>query len=183
MPTSASDQVLEDNFHLSLMLNNSKFSNFARFTVVVHSQPKLRNDILGVFIATCSGDFPAGFSRLGAIRGFVSRFERTLFRIVRKFSLISFISERSILNYFQKAPKTPLQAMSSAPTEEDRMNVVNLTARETEEVTKQFTVLENKGTKRGKYIKWSAEERAEIGQHVVRHGVNQTVRLLKGKYP
>ena len=44
-------------------------------------------------------------------------------------------------------------------------------------------MLENKGTKRGKYIKWSAEERAEIGQHAVRHGVNQTLRLLKGKYP
>ena len=64
--------------------------------------------------------------------------------------------------------------MSSAPTEEDRMDVVNLTARETEEVTKEFTVLENKV---------QSEERAEIGQHAVRHGVNQTVRLLKGKYP
>ena len=73
--------------------------------------------------------------------------------------------------------------MSSAPTEEDRMDVVNLTARETEEVTKEFTMLENKGTRRGKYFKWSAEERAEIGQHAVRQGVNQTVRLLKGKYP
>lgn len=89
----------------------------------------------------------------------------------------------SISNCFQKAPKTPVQAMSSAPTEEDRMDVLNLTARETEDVTKEVTVLENKGTKRGKYIKWSAEERAEIGQHAVRHGVNQTVRLLKGKYP
>ena len=123
------------------------------------------------------------FTSFCAIHDFVSRFERTLFRVVRKFSLISFISEMSILNYFQKAPKTPLQGMSSAPTEEDRMDVVNLTARETEEVTKEFTVLENKGTKRGKYIKWSAEERAEIGQHAVRHAVNQTVRLLKGKYP
>ena len=63
------------------------------------------------------------------------------------------------------------------------MDVVNLTASETEQVTKEFTVLENKGTKRGKYIKWSAEERAEIGQHAVRHGVNQTTCLLKGKYP
>lgn len=63
------------------------------------------------------------------------------------------------------------------------MDVVNLTARETEKVTKEVTMLENKGTKQGKYIKCSAEERAEIGQHAVRHGVNQTVRLLKGKYP
>lgn len=63
------------------------------------------------------------------------------------------------------------------------MDVVSLTAREAEEVTKEITVLENKGTKRGKYVKWSAEERAEIGQDAVRHGVNQTVRLLKGEHP
>ena len=44
-------------------------------------------------------------------------------------------------------------------------------------------MLENKGRKQRNYIKWTAEERAEIGQHAVRHGVNQTVRLLKGKYP
>ena len=43
-------------------------------------------------------------------------------------------------------------------------------------------MLEKKGRKRRNYIKWTAEERAEIGQHAVRHGLNQTVRLLKGKY-
>lgn len=73
--------------------------------------------------------------------------------------------------------------MQLAPTEEDRMDVVNLIARETEQVTKEVTVLENKGTKQGKYSKWSAEERAEIGQHAARNGVNQSVHLLKGKYP
>ena len=91
----------------------------------------------------------------------------------------------SILNYFEKVPKNPLQAMSSAPTEEAgrHVGVANLTERETEEVTNEVTMLEDKGRKRIKYIKWTAEERAEIGQHAVRHGVNQTVRLLKGKYP
>lgn len=44
-------------------------------------------------------------------------------------------------------------------------------------------ILENKGRKRRNYIKWTAEERAEIGQHAVRHGVNQAMRLLKGKHP
>ena len=88
----------------------------------------------------------------------------------------------SLLNYFEKVQKTPLQAMPSAPTE-DGKHVVNLTVRETEEVTNEVAVLENKGKKRGKYIKWSAEERAEMGQHAAKHGVSQTVRVLKGKYP
>ena len=75
--------------------------------------------------------------------------------------------------------------MSSAPSEEAgrHVGVVNLTGRETEEVTNEVTMLEKKGRKRRNYIKWTAEERAEIGQHAVRYGVNQTVRLLKGKYP
>ena len=92
----------------------------------------------------------------------------------------------SILNYFEKVPKNPLQAiMSSALTEEAgrHVGVVNLTERETEEVTNEVTMLENKGRKRRNYVKWTAEERAEIGQHAVRHRVNQTVHLLKGKYP
>ena len=91
----------------------------------------------------------------------------------------------SILNYFEKVPKTPLQATSSAPTEEanGHVGVVNLTERETEEVKNEVTMLENKGRKRKNYINWTAEERAEIGQHAVRHVVNQTVRLFKGKYP
>ena len=91
----------------------------------------------------------------------------------------------SILNYFEKVPKNPLQAMSSVPSEEAgrHVGVVNLTGRETEEVTNEVNMLEKKGRKRRNYIKWTAEERAEIGQHPVRRGVNQTVRLLKGKYP
>ena len=88
----------------------------------------------------------------------------------------------SILNYFEKVPKNSLQAMSSAPTEEGgrHVGVVNLTERETDEVPNEVTMLENKGRKRRNYIRWTAVERAEIGQHAVRHGVNQTVRLLKG---
>ena len=55
----------------------------------------------------------------------------------------------SILNYFEKVPKNPLQAMSSAPKEEAGGHVgVNLTTREIEEVTKEVTMLENKGRKR-----------------------------------
>ena len=75
--------------------------------------------------------------------------------------------------------------MSSAPSEEAgrHVGVVNLTGRETEEVANEVNMLEKKGRKRRNYIKWTAEERAEIGQHAVRRGVNQTVRLLKGKYP
>ena len=59
--------------------------------------------------------------------------------------------------------------MSSAPKEEAgrHVGVVNLTERETEEVTNEVTML----------------ERAEIGQHAVRHRFNQSVHLLKGKYP
>ena len=91
----------------------------------------------------------------------------------------------SILNYFEKVPKNLLQAMSSAPTKEAgrHVGVVNLNERESGEVTNEVTMLENKGRKRRNYIKCTAEERAEIGQHAVMHGVNQTVRLLKGKYP
>jgi len=75
--------------------------------------------------------------------------------------------------------------MSSAPTEEAgrHVGVVNLTERETEEVTNEVIMLENKGRKRRSHLKSTAEERTEIGQHAVRHGVNQTVRLLKSKYP
>ena len=56
----------------------------------------------------------------------------------------------SILNYFEKVPKNPLQAMSSAPKEEAgrHVGVVNLTERETEEVTNEVTMLENRGRKR-----------------------------------
>ena len=90
----------------------------------------------------------------------------------------------SILHYFQNVPKTPSQALQSASTENDaEVSVLNLSSRETEEVTKEVVVLENKGAKRGKYIKWTAEERAEIGEHAVRNGVTQTVRHFKGKYP
>ena len=89
-----------------------------------------------------------------------------------------------ILNYFQNVPKTLSQALQSASTENDaEMSVMNLTSRETEEVTKEVTVLKNKGAKRGKYIKWTAEERVEIGDHAVRNGITQTVRQFKGKYP
>ena len=52
----------------------------------------------------------------------------------------------SILNYFEKVPKNPLQAMSSAPKEEAgrHVGVVNLTKREIEEVTNEVTTLETK---------------------------------------
>ena len=87
-----------------------------------------------------------------------------------------------ILNYFQNVPKTLSQALQSASTENDaEMSVMNLTSRETEEVTKEVTVLKNKGAKRGKYIKWTAEERAEIGEHAVRNGITQTVRQSQRK--
>ena len=58
-------------------------------------------------------------------------------------SSVSFAAT-SILNYFEKVPKNPLQAMSSAPKEEAgrdgrHVGVVNLTKRETEEVTNEVT--------------------------------------------
>ena len=89
----------------------------------------------------------------------------------------------SVLNYFRNVPKTLSQALESISAENDaEMSVMYLISRETEEVTKEVTVLKNKGAKRGKYIKWTAEERAEIGEHAVRNGITQTVRQFKGKY-
>ena len=44
-------------------------------------------------------------------------------------------------------------------------------------------MLEKNRSKRGKYNKWTGEERVEIARCANKNGVSQTVCLLNGKYP
>ena len=88
-----------------------------------------------------------------------------------------------ILNYFQKVPKSSSEELNSVQSDNDTPATLNLTARETDEVRIELTVLEKNRSKRGKYNKWTGEERAEIAQCANENAVSQTVRLLNGKYP
>ena len=88
----------------------------------------------------------------------------------------------SILNYFQKVPKSCSEALNSVQSD-NTPATLDLTERETDEVRIELTVLEKNRSKRGKYNKWTGEERAEIARCANKNGVSQTVRLLKGKYP
>ena len=89
----------------------------------------------------------------------------------------------SILNYFQKVPKSSSEALNSVQSDNDTPATLNLTARETDKARIELTVLEKNRSKRGKYNKWTREERAEIARCANENGVSQTVCLLKGKYP
>ena len=80
-------------------------------------------------------------------------------------------------------PKSSSEALNSVQSDNDTPETLNLTARETDEVRIELTVLEKNRSKRGKYNKWTGEERAEIARCANEDGVSQTVRLLKGKYP
>ena len=73
--------------------------------------------------------------------------------------------------------------LNSVQSDNDTPATLNLTARETDEVQIELTVLEKNRSKRGKYNKWTGEERAEIAQCANENGVRQNVRLLNGKYP
>ena len=66
-------------------------------------------------------------------------------------------------------------------TEEVRESVPNLTAREASEVKTSLRECESR--KRGKYMKWKADEKRYIGEYAVKHGPARTVRDLQKKYP
>ena len=115
MPTSTSNWVLEENFHLCLKL------------IILSS----RNwQVLPSFTPGCYCYFPlycGTLYRLSALFYVFAPFKTLSVALSETFlyfalfeSFLSSVSfaATSILNYFEKVPKNPLQAMSSAPKEE-----------------------------------------------------------------
>ena len=59
-------------------------------------------------------------------------------------------------------------------TEEDASCII--TSIERAEIQKQIVIVEKAEKKRSKYIKWKANERAEVGAYAAKHGVAVAVR-------
>ena len=82
----------------------------------------------------------------------------------------------SIFNYFKKVASNVVEDC----IEEE---LPNITIREREEIVVSLQDLEERGKSRGKYKIWSGDEKKEIGNYAIKHGVSKTVRELSKKYP
>ena len=74
----------------------------------------------------------------------------------------------SLLKYFQP------ENVTASP---------EITSRESREVEKQLSIVQEKGRKRKKYRMWTPEERAEIGKYAYQHGNKATLHKMHQKYP
>ena len=83
----------------------------------------------------------------------------------------------SLLKYFKQAEKKPSEELQKS----EFLSLVTET--EKQQVVHELKEAEGKGSKRGKYRRWTGEEKAEIGSFATVHGVAETLRKLKGKYP
>ena len=129
-------------------VNNSKFSKLGSLTIVYAWLLLL----FPALLRPRSVDFPTLFYVFAPFTTLSVALSETFlyFALFESFPLSVSFAVMSILNCFEKVPKNPLQAMSSAPEEEAgrHVRVVNLTKREIEEVTNEVPMLENKGRKR-----------------------------------
>ena len=86
----------------------------------------------------------------------------------------------TITSYFQKEEKNPSDVIDEAEVQ----IVLMLTTREREVVKENLKKIEeNDSSKRGKYRKWTKDEKIEVGTYANKHSVAKTVRDLSKKYP
>ena len=84
----------------------------------------------------------------------------------------------SLITSFYKSKE---KKTSQVLTEDVRTTIPNFTEREAASV--KDSLQQNESRKRGKYHKWTVEEKKEVGEYAVRHGPAKTVRALQTKYP
>ena len=81
-----------------------------------------------------------------------------------------------ITSYFTKNGRKPSEVL----TEEVRESVPSLTTRESSAVKESLRVHESR--KRGRYTKWTKEQKREIGEYAVKHGASKAAKDLQNKY-
>ena len=82
----------------------------------------------------------------------------------------------SLLKYFKQAEKKPSEELQKS----EFLSLVTET--EKQQVVHELKEAEGKDS-RGKYRRWTGEEKAEIGSFATVHGVAETLRKHKEKYP
>ena len=83
----------------------------------------------------------------------------------------------SLLNYFKKTTKKPSEEVEKSEIP------LPVTEIEKKQAVLELKEIEGKSSKRGKYKSWTGEEKAEIGNFATVHGIAQTLRAFKQKYP